>query len=296
MPLSAIEIGLLFPEQGFCRALTFLHTALLREISEEILWAVINSKVSNAMTNYTCFFHGAVQPNPGHVGLGVVVLDQNGVEIITASVNGGKGTNNVGAYKALILAFELCKDAGLERVQFYGDSQVVINQVIGEWVVNQETLLPLHAKAQELGSLIQCKLGWIKKTANKRACELSLSAIGATSDTIRYIERKPGLMQGPEHESYHEQVSSDEMPDRQDVQSHQRTSDQLEAASTNAAIAKHKQVVVKGLSGGKVAFVYGQDVVIFDLIAHHCTCSHFKIIGSCEHEEAVGRVNGKKAS
>lgn len=275
----------------------FLHTALLREISEEILWAVINSKVSNAMPNYTCFFHGAVQPNPGNVGLGVVVLDQNGVEIITASVNGGKGTNNVGAYKALILAFELCKDAGLDRVQFYGDSQVVINQVIGEWVVNQETLLPLHAKAQELGSLIQCKLDWIKKTANKRACELSLSAIGATSDTIWFIEKQPDFMQTSEDDRYHEQVSSDEMADsRQDVQSHQRTSEPLEIASTNAAIAKQKQVIVKGLSGGKVAFVYGQDVVIFDLIAHHCTCSNFKINGTCEHALAVVRANEKKAS
>lgn len=246
------------------------------------------------MPNYTCFFHGAVQPNPGSIGLGVIVLDEKGVEVITASVNGGKGTNNVGAYKALILAFELCQQAGLDRVHIYGDSQVVINQVIGEWVVNNETLLPLHAKAQELGSQLQCKLSWIKKAENKRACELSLIAIDAPSDTIRFIETLPGLMSVMPDERCDEHGPTDEMQDRQDAQ--QTKSVPLAPGHAETINTKQRQVIVKGLSGGKLAFIYGQDVVIFDLIANHCTCSQFKINGSCEHAEAVNRANRKKAS
>lgn len=239
------------------------------------------------MRRYTCFFHGTAQPNPGTLGLGVVVFDPDGIEIITAAVKGGKGSNNVGAYRALNLAFELCLNAGLDQVDVFGDSQVVINQVNGLWVVNNENLLPLQAMAQELGCKLNGKLTWVKKSDNTRARELSQKALSASSDFFHFAPN----IQNVKDESLE---SMNEQPISQSFENNHSISQVVSEHSE--AEQKPNNVYVKGLSGGKVAFIYGNDVVIFDLNSNHCTCSQFKIGASCKHAEAISRVSRSRES
>lgn len=247
------------------------------------------------MHQYKCFFHGTAQPNPGKIGCGIVVLDQDEREVIRASVLGGSGTNNIAAYKALTLAMELCLKARIESVHIFGDSQVVINQVLGEWVVNNETFMPFHAKAQELGTQLHCNLTWVKKANNQRACELSQLAVRSASDSI-FID--PCLLESrPQQESDHQEEDTQHEQDEL-VEHHgdHNPSPVPHNGSSHQTGAERHKVIVKGLAGGKVAFIYGQAIQIYDLVANHCTCGQFQINGECEHALAIKRATMKKAS
>jgi ribonuclease HI len=59
-------------------------------------------------------------------------------------------TNNEAEYEALIAGLELAIQAGIQKIRVHGDSQLVINQVLGEYKVLKPELVKYHQKAIEL--------------------------------------------------------------------------------------------------------------------------------------------------
>lgn len=71
-------------------------------------------------------------------------------------------TNNEMEYEALIYALQECKKNSI----VYSDSQLVINQVQGNWKVKQQHLLPLMLKAHTLLVEKDIKLEYIPRDKN----------------------------------------------------------------------------------------------------------------------------------
>jgi ribonuclease HI len=90
---------------------------------------------------------GGARGNPGPAAAGVVVLNEEGTVIHSASRTLGRTTNNVAEYQALLLGIECAKQLAATDVEFIGDSELVVKQINGEYRVKNEALRPLYQEA-----------------------------------------------------------------------------------------------------------------------------------------------------
>jgi len=59
----------------------------------------------------------------------------------------GEATNNVAEYEALLTGLEAALDRGIERLDVFLDSELVVHQVNGRYKVKAAVLKPLHRQA-----------------------------------------------------------------------------------------------------------------------------------------------------
>ncbi|KAH0737853.1 hypothetical protein KY290_036558 [Solanum tuberosum] len=94
------------------------------------------------------YINGAV--HHGGAGAGVVFITSQ-EEILPFSFTLKQCcSNNVAEYQALILGLEMVVDMKQLNVQVFGDSQFVINQLLGSYEVKKPELRPYHDYAQKL--------------------------------------------------------------------------------------------------------------------------------------------------
>ncbi len=96
-------------------------------------------------------FDGGSNPNPGPSSAGAVIFGpgqrkfvyEQGVFIDHAS-------NNEAEYRALVVGLEAAKDLGIKHLLIEGDSQLVVEQIVGTYKIKSESLRPLYTSAQKL--------------------------------------------------------------------------------------------------------------------------------------------------
>ncbi len=59
----------------------------------------------------------------------------------------GIATNNVAEYKALLRGLDEAASLGASTVHVQSDSELLVRQLLGEYKVRNETLIPLHREA-----------------------------------------------------------------------------------------------------------------------------------------------------
>lgn len=62
----------------------------------------------------------------------------------------GTATNNVAEYEALLAGLELALDRGVQRLDVFLDSELVVRQLNGDYRVRDAGLRPLWERAREL--------------------------------------------------------------------------------------------------------------------------------------------------
>ncbi|XP_074266517.1 uncharacterized protein LOC141589792 [Silene latifolia] len=83
-------------------------------------------------------------------------------------------SNNVAEYQALILGLQMAIEIGVRDMDIYGDSQLVISQVLDKYEVRKEDLIPYHRQAlQLLNQLDSINIGHVPRSANKLADALA---------------------------------------------------------------------------------------------------------------------------
>jgi ribonuclease HI len=134
------------------------------------------------MTKYRAFFDGVASGNPGPAGIGYVVYNSEGKITAEHSEKIGIATNNEAEYRALISLAGRLVEENIQTVVISGDSQLVINQVNGNWQVKQTHLYELYKNAVKLLSCLQkWELNWVPRKKNSKADELSKKAIDGTN-------------------------------------------------------------------------------------------------------------------
>ncbi len=90
---------------------------------------------------------GASKGNPGPAGIGYVITDPDGGELVSVSEAIGQTTNNVAEYTALLRGLERCRELGADRVEVRSDSELMIRQMTGRYKVRNPHLRPLYERA-----------------------------------------------------------------------------------------------------------------------------------------------------
>ncbi|CAM8989666.1 unnamed protein product [Rhodiola kirilowii] len=77
-------------------------------------------------------------------------------------------------YQALLLGLQMARQIRVDEMDIYGDSQLVINQVLGEYEVRKDDLIPYHRHAtQLLNEFDSISIGHVPRSANKLADALA---------------------------------------------------------------------------------------------------------------------------
>jgi len=127
---------------------------------------------------YSLYFDGCSKGNPGLAGAGGVIY-QNDKEISTYSnFLGDNKTNNEAEYSSLLIGIEEAIKLGIKSLYVYGDSQLVINQILGKYSINNIKLKQFYDNIKKKISFFdKIIFTHILRNKNKRADELSNIAL-----------------------------------------------------------------------------------------------------------------------
>lgn len=96
---------------------------------------------------------GGARGNPGPAAVGFVVKDDSGKTLHQQGEYIGKATNNVAEYQAVIKALGWVKEnlsLPIEGLQFFLDSQLIVNQLNGLFKVKETKMRDLIIKVRLL--------------------------------------------------------------------------------------------------------------------------------------------------
>jgi ribonuclease HI len=96
------------------------------------------------------FGDGGSRGNPGPSASGFVILDMEDNVLVDKGVYLGVTTNNQAEYTALKLALEEARSMGVQEIQVYMDSLLVVNQMKGIFKIKNRDLWPIHDAIQKL--------------------------------------------------------------------------------------------------------------------------------------------------
>ena len=117
---------------------------------------------------------GAARGNPGPAGIGVQIVDDDGVVVAEIAEGIGETTNNVAEYTAAIEGLTMARDLGATEVILRSDSRLLIEQLAGRFRVKNPTLQTLHKEARaRLASFERFKLEHVRRELNKEADRLA---------------------------------------------------------------------------------------------------------------------------
>ncbi len=130
------------------------------------------------MYQYSIYFDGASKGNPGKSGSAAVLYNYSSEVATVSKYIGAKKTNNEAEYNGLILGLTLCIQLNIKEVAIYGDSQLVVKQLLGEYAVKNERMKELHAQATELlSNFTNVHIEHVAREKNARADQLANEAI-----------------------------------------------------------------------------------------------------------------------
>ena len=110
--------------------------------------AATSHPVANrADDRYRLYTDGGARGNPGPAGIGARLLTAAGDVVEELADFIGTATNNVAEYQALIAGLEIALDRGVQRLDVFLDSELVVRQVSGQYKVKDVGLKPLHRQA-----------------------------------------------------------------------------------------------------------------------------------------------------
>jgi ribonuclease HI len=130
----------------------------LAEAIDNLLKSNIDVNVKNIDAHpdrVKVFADGGSRGNPGPSASGFVVLDMEDNVLVDKGVYLGITTNNQAEYTALKLVLEECQKMGVEEVEVYLDSLLVVNQMKGIFKVKNRDLYPIHDAIKQIAKNFQ---------------------------------------------------------------------------------------------------------------------------------------------
>jgi ribonuclease HI len=123
-------------------------------------------------------FDGGSRGNPGPAGIGVTIVDEEGVPLYELGEFLGTCTNNVAEYTALLRGLAAALAMGASKVVVRSDSELLVRQINGQYKVKSPDLKPLFQRAVGLMEQIgEVKVSHVYREGNTRADELANEAM-----------------------------------------------------------------------------------------------------------------------
>lgn len=131
---------------------------------------------------------GAAKGNPGVIGIGVVILENDEV-IMKVSENVGKGTNNEAEYLAAIRGLEEALKLKAEEVVLITDSQLLMKQLNGYYGVKALNLVGYFNKVVNLSEKFKnFSVVWMPRNKNFFANALASKAAKPDKCEIKKVK------------------------------------------------------------------------------------------------------------
>jgi len=128
------------------------------------------------MIKATLHTDGGARGNPGPAGIGVVLEFSGQKKYFKKFI--GHATNNQAEYQAVILGLEQAKQLGADEVDVFLDSELVQQQLSGNYKVKNQDLASLFVKVWNLQQgFKKVKYTHVYRTDNKEADKLVNQAI-----------------------------------------------------------------------------------------------------------------------
>jgi len=144
------------------------------------------SLLESSSDKYILYFDGGCRNNPSDsCGAGAVIY-KNDVEVWKdyKLYEMSNATNNIAEYYGLIIGLQGAINMKIKNIVVKGDSQLVINQIIGKYKVNAVHLQKLYSEANDLlQNFNNVVFEYVKRDKNKRADELANIAMDAHAHT-----------------------------------------------------------------------------------------------------------------
>ncbi|XP_020245394.1 uncharacterized protein LOC109823524 [Asparagus officinalis] len=123
---------------------------LYEDLQDEVTEACVTQEI---ILVWRLFFDGASRANPNRgitASVGVVLVSPGGHVIPRGFSLIEPCTNNVAEYNTLLLRMQLAEELNIRHLEAYGDSQLIVNQVRGEYEVRNKDLFSYHFAVLEL--------------------------------------------------------------------------------------------------------------------------------------------------
>lgn len=122
----------------------------------------------------TAFIDGGARGNPGPAGYGAYIVDSSGQPLASLHSALGVATNNVAEYNGLLAALTWALEHRHDRLHIKADSQLLVEQMKGNYRVKNAGLQPLYQEAVRLAARIgKVTFEHIRRELNKEADRLS---------------------------------------------------------------------------------------------------------------------------
>lgn len=137
------------------------------------------------MSKIKVFTDGASRGNPGNAGIGIIIYDENDFILRTYKEYLGETTNNQAEYRALLKSIDLIKkleaniQVTFDRIEFYSDSELLVNQINFDYQTKDPELAVLNSKFHVLSKKLNKPyvISHIDRAKNKNADKLANIAI-----------------------------------------------------------------------------------------------------------------------
>jgi ribonuclease HI len=94
------------------------------------------------------FTDGGSRGNPGPSAFAFILQSEDGKTILEKAKFIGVATNNEAEYNGLLAGLAAAKDNGADEIEVTMDSELVVKQMQGLYVVKSPNLVPLHMEAR----------------------------------------------------------------------------------------------------------------------------------------------------
>ena len=139
------------------------------------------------------YVDGGSRGNPGKSAIGVVLQDERGQLLEELGRTIGIATNNVAEYRALLAGLELARDHGIEQLEVFSDSELLVKQIQGKYRVKNEGLQPLHEEAKtRLRDFRRFTITHVPREKNAHADSLVNQALDEAAAHAGLITLAPG--------------------------------------------------------------------------------------------------------
>ncbi len=99
---------------------------------------------------------GGARGNPGPGACAAIVRKEGNIIIKSSKFIGENVTNNVAEYEGIILALELASKITNDEITCILDSELVVNQLLGEYKIKDKKLISLFLKIQKMQENFKC--------------------------------------------------------------------------------------------------------------------------------------------
>ena len=142
------------------------------------LFAGMEARAGESAGWYTAHCDGGSRGNPGPSGYGAVMEDPTGKVVARLSAFLGHQTNNYAEYKGLLAVLAWAKEHGARRLRVVSDSELMVNQMKGQYKVASPVLRPLWEEAKLLArQLERFEMRHTLRGGNKEADQLANDAM-----------------------------------------------------------------------------------------------------------------------